>query len=157
MKTLQKLLFLLLFSITTQSFAQEKLMSPKDVTSSSLEQLFKSAYIKVTEVKDSYLKIEDARTVYLDIDNKKRFIGLNTVYNLQDNVSKSEILDIFNTINKEVLMVKCYYNESSNTVSFFYHFWMDGGYSTKTLVSTVKLFQQAVSLALTKDVDNKIF
>ena len=158
MKTLQKLLFLLLlFSITTQSFAQDKLMSPEDVTSSSLEQLFKSAYIKVSEVKDSYLKIEDARTVYLDIDNKKRFIGLNTVYNLQDNVSKSEILDIFNTINKEVLMVKCYYNESSNTVSFFYHFWMDGGYSTKTLVSTVKLFQQAVSLALTKDVENKIF
>ena len=43
MKTLQKLLFLLLFSITTQSFAQDKLMSPEDVTSSSLEQLFKSA------------------------------------------------------------------------------------------------------------------
>lgn len=157
MKNLKLLLLLVLLSVSTQSFSQEKLSSPDDVTPQYLENIFKNAYIDVLEVKDTFVKIKDNRTLYLDIDSQKRFISISILYTLKEGAKKDEILEVFNAINKDVLMIKCHYNESAHSVSFYYYFWIDNGFSDKTFVSAVKLFQTGVTLAISKDSNNTIF
>ena len=133
------------------NYAQNELMSGDAITSEKLKTLFDNAYIDVLETKDTYVKIKDSKTLYIDIDSKKRFISINASYTLQKGANEKDILELFNRINKEVLMIKCYHNKEANTVSFYYYYWIDGGYSNKTIISAVKLFQVGIDLALIKD------
>ncbi|MBB3124570.1 hypothetical protein FHS04_002093 [Mesoflavibacter sabulilitoris] len=157
MKTLKQLMLLFLMCIATQTFAQGQLSSPDNVTPKYLETIFENAYMDVLDVKDTFIKIKDSQTMYLDIDPKQRYISINSVYTVKKGAKKDEILEVFNTVNKEVIMIKCYYNESAHTVSFYYYFWIDNGFSDKTFVSAVKLFQSGVTLALQKDVNKTVF
>jgi len=157
MKTLKKLMLLVLLCVATQSFGQGQLTSSEDVTPQYLKTIFENAYVDVLDVKETFIKIKDNQTMYLDIDSKKRYISINSVYTVKEGAKKDEILEVFNTVNKEVIMIKCYYNESAHTVSFYYYFWIDNGFSDKTFVSAVKLFQSGVTLALSKDPNKTVF
>jgi hypothetical protein len=157
MKTIKNLSIALLLLVTSFSFAQNDLQNGEDMTASKLKTLFENAYIDVLETKDTYIKVKDSKNVYIDVDSKNRFISFNSVYNLQKGVSDKEILELFNKVNTDVIMLKCYYNKEGNTVSFFYYYWIDGGYSNKTIINAFKLFQVGIDLALTKDEKKNIF
>jgi hypothetical protein len=157
MKTIKTLSIALLLLATSFSFAQNGLQDGEAVSASKLKTLFEDAYIDVLDTQDTFIKVKDSKTVYVDVDSKKRFISFNSVYNLQKGVSDKEILELFNKVNKDVIMLKCYYNKEGNTVSFFYYYWIDGGYSNKTVINAFKLFQVGIDLALTKDEKKNIF
>tara|TARA_R110002012_G_scaffold275325_2_gene461896 strand:+ start:1962 stop:2435 length:474 start_codon:yes stop_codon:yes gene_type:complete len=157
MKTIKTLSIALLLLATSFSFAQNGLQDGEAVSASKLKTLFEDAYIDVLDTQDTFIKVKDSKTVYVDVDSKKRFISFNSVYNLQKGVSDKEILELFNKVNKDVIMLKCYYSKEGNTVSFFYYYWIDGGYSNKTVINAFKLFQVGIDLALTKDEKKNIF
>ncbi|BCY28392.1 hypothetical protein KK2020170_12600 [Flavobacterium okayamense] len=137
------------------SFAQ-RVVSPEDLTSQLLKETFDNAYIEVLEVKDTYVKVKDVFNVYMDIDKSKRYIAFNSTYNLVEGTSPAKALALMNKLNAEVALIKAYYTESSNTITYYYYFWTDGGFTQKSLVSALKLYKTALNLSLDKDTEKLI-
>ena len=139
-----------LFLATTNSFSQ-RLINANEVTPAFLKETFDNAFIEVQEVKDTYIKIKDVFSIYLDIDANKRFITLSGVYNLVEGTSKKDALELVNKLNAEVALIKVYYSESSNSITYYYYFWTEGGFTQKSLIGTVRLYKTALNLSLDKD------
>ena len=139
-----------LFLATTNSFSQ-RLINANEVTPAFLKETFDNAYIEVQEVKDTYIKIKDVFSIYLDIDANKRFITLSGVYNLVEGTSKKDALELVNKLNAEVALIKVYYSESSNSITYYYYFWTEGGFTQKSLIGAVRLYKTALNLSLDKD------
>lgn len=139
-----------LFLATTNSFSQ-RLINVNEVTPAFLKETFDNAFIEVQEVKDTYIKIKDVFSIYLDIDANKRFITLSGVYNLVEGTSKKDALELVNKLNAEVALIKVYYSESSNSITYYYYFWTEGGFTQKSLIGAVRLYKTALNLSLDKD------
>ncbi len=137
------------------SFAQ-RVVSSDELTTQVLKETFENAYIEVLDVKDTYIKVKDVFTVYMDIDKNKRYIAFNSVYNLVEGTSPAKALALMNKLNAEVALIKAYYTESSNTITYYYYFWTDGGFTQKSLVSALKLYKTALNLSLDKDTEKLI-
>lgn len=142
-------LFVLLISV--QFATAQRLVNATEVTPAFLKETFDNAYIEVLEVKDTYIKVKNTYNVYLDIDANKRFITLSSVYNLVDGASKKDALELVNKLNTEVALIKTYYSESTNTITYYYYFWTDGGFTQKSLISSLRLYKTALDLSLEKD------
>lgn len=153
MKTqkLSSIFYLLILVLTTNISFGQKLINANEVTPSFLKETFDSAFIEIQEVKDTYIKIKDVFSIYLDIDANKRYITMSGVYNLVDGTSKKDALELVNKLNTEVALVKIYYSESANTISYYYYFWTEGGFTQKSLISAVRLYKSALNLSLEKD------
>lgn len=143
-------LFVLLTSMS--SFAQ-RVVSSDELTPQLLKETFDNAYIEVLEVKDTYIKVKDVFTVYMDIDKSKRYVAFNSTYNLSEGTSPAKALALMNKLNAEVALLKAYYTESSNTITYYYYFWTDGGFTQKSMVSALKLYKTALNLTLEKDTE----
>ena len=139
-----------LFLATTNSFSQ-RLINANEVTPAFLKETFDNSFIEVQEVKDTYIKIKDVFSIYLDIDANKRFITLSGVYNLVEGTSKKDALELVNKLNAEVALIKVYYSESSNSITYYYYFWTEGGFTQKSLIGAVRLYKTALNLSLDKD------
>ncbi|MFM7896135.1 MAG: YbjN domain-containing protein [Flavobacterium sp.] len=139
-----------LFLITTNSYSQ-KLINASEVTSSFLKETFDNAFIEVQEVKDTYIRVKDGYSIYLDIDANKRYITLSGVYNLVEGVSKKDALELVNKLNTEVALIKVYYSESTNSITYYYYFWTEGGFTQKSLIGALRLYKTALNLCLDKD------
>lgn len=139
-----------LFLASTNSFSQ-RLINANEVTPAFLKETFDNAFIEVQEVKDTYIKIKDVFSIYLDIDANKRFITLSGVYNLVEGTSKKDALELVNKLNAEVALIKVYYSESSNSITYYYYFWTEGGFTQKSLIGAVRLYKTALNLSLDKD------
>jgi hypothetical protein len=134
------------------SYAQ-RLVSEDELTTQLLKETFDNAYIEVLEVKDTYIKVKDVFTVYMDIDKNKRYVAFNSTYNLSDKATPTKALALMNKLNAEVALIKAYYTESSNTITYYYYFWTEGGFTQKSLVSALKLYKTALNLSLEKDTE----
>ncbi|MCK6608480.1 MAG: YbjN domain-containing protein [Flavobacterium sp.] len=139
-----------LFLATTNSFSQ-KLINANEVTPAFLKETFDNAYIEVLEVKDTYIKVKDVYTIYLDIDANKRYVTLSGVYNLVEGTTKRDALDLVNKLNAEVALIKVYYSESTNSITYYYYFWTEGGFTQKSLIGALRLYKTALNLSLDKD------
>ena len=146
MKTLKNstLFYLLVLLISVQFATAQKLVTAAEVTPAFLKETFDNAYIEVLEVKDTY-------NIYLDIDSNKRYVTLSSVYNLVDGAPKRDVLELINKLNAEVALIKTYYSESTNTITYYYYFWTDGGFTQKSLVNSMRLYKTALDLTLEKD------
>ncbi len=143
-------LFMLFASLG--SFAQ-RVVSADDLTPQLLKETFDNAYIEVLEVKDTYVKVKDVFNVYMDIDKNKRYVAFNSTYNLSDKATPAKALALMNKINAEVALIKAYYNESANTITYYYYFWTEGGFTQKSVVGALKLYKTALNLTLEKDTE----
>lgn len=139
-----------LFLATTNSFSQ-KIINANEVTPAFLKETFDNAYIEVLEVKDTYIKVKDVYTIYLDIDANKRYVTLSGVYNLVEGTTKRDALDLVNKLNAEVALIKVYYSESTNSITYYYYFWTEGGFTQKSLIGALRLYKTALNLSLDKD------
>ncbi|RAK24195.1 hypothetical protein B0I03_10246 [Flavobacterium aquaticum] len=139
-----------LFLATTNSFSQ-KVINANEVTPAFLKETFDNAYIEVLEVKDTYIKVKDVYTIYLDIDANKRYVTLSGVYNLVEGTTKRDALDLVNKLNAEVALIKVYYSESTNSITYYYYFWTEGGFTQKSLIGALRLYKTALNLSLDKD------
>lgn len=143
---------LLIMLFATKAFSQS-LVTTDELSPSLLKETFESAYIEVLEVKDTYIKVKDVFTVYMDIDKSKRYVAFDSTYNLAEGTSPAKALALMNKLNAEVALLKAYYTESSNTITYYYYFWTDGGFTQKSLVSALKLYKTALNLTLEKDTE----
>lgn len=148
--------FLVFFLTLTDLATAQKIISSEEITPQLLKETFENAYIEVLDVKDTYIKVKDVFTVYMDIDKNKRYIAFNSVYNLVEGTSPAKALALMNKLNAEVALIKAYYTESSNTITYYYYFWTDGGFTQKSLVSALKLYKTALNLSLDKDTEKLI-
>ena len=153
MKTLKlsTVIYLFILFLTTNSSFSQRIINTTEVTPSFLKETFENAYIEVQEVKDTYLKVKDVFTIYVDLDPNKRYITLSSVYNLTEGTSKKDALELVNKINTEVALIKMYYSESTNSISYYYYFWTEGGFTQKSLIGALRLYKSALSLTLEKD------
>ena len=153
MKTLKNstLFYLLVLLISVQFATAQKLVTAAEVTPAFLKVTFDNAYIEVLEVKDTYIKIKNTYNIYLDIDSNKRYVTLSSVYNLVDGAPKRDVLELINKLNAEVALIKTYYSESTNTITYYYYFWTDGGFTQKSLINSMRLYKTALDLTLEKD------
>lgn len=151
MRTIKLTLVFILFLFTSFVAQAQKLVTSNEVTPQFLKETFDNAYIEVLEVKDTYVKVKDTYTIFLDIDAKKRFVTLSGTYNIKAGANKSDIMNLVNKINSEVALIKVYYSESSNTITYYYYFWTEGGFTQKSLIGALKLYKEALNLSLDKD------
>ena len=153
MKTLKlsSIIYLFILLISVQFATAQRLVNANEVTPSLLKETCDNAYIEIIEVKDTYIKIKNTYNVYLDIDSSKRFVTFSSVYNLVEGASKKDALELVNKLNAEVALIKTYYSESTNTITYFYYFWTEGGFTQKSLISSLRLYKTALDLTLEKD------
>lgn len=157
MKTLYTLRFVVaLLLFTTFSGFSQQIITAEQSTSTFLKKTLEDAYIDVLETKDNYLKTKDTFNIFLDLDPNKRYIMFNSSYLIADNTSAMASLELMNMLNSEIALIKCYYDKESNTINYIYYFWIEGGYTQKTLISAYKLFKSALSLSLDKDTNKLI-
>ncbi len=129
----------------------QRMIKAEEVTPDMLKNICEDAAIKVLEAQNSYVKIKETFSIYLDIDSAGRYVLINSTYNLVDGAKPEEALALINKLNREVILIQCYYNESKNTINYKHYFWIEGGFSNRSLVSAVRMFSSALSLSLQKD------
>lgn len=144
-----------LFFATTTSFSQ-RLINSDELTPQLLKETFDNAYIEVLETKDTYIKVKDLFSMYLDIDKSKRYIAINSTYNLIDGARPADALALTNKLNTEIALIKTYYNQDLNTITYYYYFWTEGGFTQKALINAFRLYKTALNLSLQKDTDKLI-
>lgn len=149
---LSTFLFLLVLFTSFGSFAQ-RVISSDELTPQLLKETFDNAYIEVLDTKDTFIKVKDVFSVYLDIDKNKRYVALNATYNLSDKATPAKALELMNKLNGEVALIKTYYTPKSNTITYYYYFWTEGGFTQKSLIGAFKLFKTALNLSLEKDTE----
>ncbi len=125
----------------------------EDLSVAFLKETFDNALITVLEVKDDYIKTKDVFDFYVDIDSSKRFVSFSGTFLLVDGVSKQKALELVDKFNAEIIMVKTYYNESSNSISVYYYFWTEGGFTKQSMLKSYKMMNLAINLMLNKDTD----
>ena len=152
---LPKILMLLLVFCATIVNAQT-IVKSEEVTPAFLKETMENAAITVIETKDTYVKVKDVFDIYLDIDPSKRFISFSGSYPLVDGTSSAKALELMNKLNTDVIMVKSYYYPSSNTISCYYYFWIEGGFTKQNFLKAFKMMNPAINLILQKDVDKII-
>lgn len=151
MRTIKLTLVFIAFLLTSFVSHAQKLVTANEVTPQFLKETFDNAYIEVLEVKDTYIKVKDTYTIFLDIDAKKRFVTLSGTYNIKAGANKTDVMNLVNKINSEVALIKVYYSKSSNTITYYYYFWTEGGFTQKSLIGSLKLYKEALNLSLDKD------
>lgn len=151
MRTIKLNLVFIAFLLASFVSHAQKLVTANEVTTQFLKETFDNAYIEVLEVKDTYIKVKDTYTIFLDIDAKKRFVTLSGTYNIKAGANKTDVMNLVNKINSEVALIKVYYSESSNTITYYYYFWTEGGFTQKSLIGSLKLYKEALNLSLDKD------
>lgn len=129
----------------------QKLIQGESVTPKLLKETFENAYVEVLEVADDYIQIKDFHKFYLDIDSKKRYIIISTSYKLAEGAKPADISELLNIINKDVALLKSYVNDEKDIITYSYYFWTNGGFTQKSLVSSIGLFKAALDLCLEKD------
>ena len=68
-----------------------------------------------------------------------------------EKVTPKQILELINKLNTDVALVKTFYTESSNTITFYYYFWTEGGFTQKSLIGSLRLYKLALDLSLQVD------
>lgn len=152
---LPKILVALCLFFGTVSQAQT-VVKPEEVTPAFLKETFENAAISITEVKDTYIKVKDVFDIYLDIDPSKRFVSFSGSYPLVEGTSAAKAMELMNKLNTDVIMVKSYYYPTSNTISCYYYFWIEGGFTKQNMLKAFKMMNPAINLILQKDVDRII-
>ena len=129
----------------------QKLILPAEVSSTLLKGFCEDAAINVEEIKDSYLQVKETFKIYIDIDEKKRYLYFNISYPMAEGTTAAKAHEFMNLLNREILLVKCYYDPAKNTIKYAYDFWIEGGFTNRTFISAIKMFSSAISLSLKKD------
>lgn len=152
MKTIKKLLITLsIVCLTNLSLQAQKLIQPEEITVQSLSDIYDAALIDITVKDESYLKVKNMYEYFVDIDPKKRYITYSVSFSLNPDAKKEDVSELLNIINKDVALVKAYTNEDYSTITYFYYFWTDGGFTAKSLVGSLKLIDAALTLCVDKD------
>ncbi|MEZ4786987.1 hypothetical protein [Flavobacterium haoranii] len=154
MKTLKVIIFsfFIIALLSTEATAQ-RLVQANEVTPQFLKETFENAYIEVEQVADTYIKVKDSYSVFVDIDPSKRYVTLSGVYQIVDGASKEKVLELMNKINGEVALIKIVYSEKANNIGYYYYFFIEGGFTQKSLVGALKLYKNALNLSLAKDTE----
>ncbi|MGV7104923.1 hypothetical protein [Flavobacterium sp. U410] len=145
--------FLVFFLTLTDLATAQKIISSEEITPQLLKETFENAYIEVEEVADTYIKVKDTYSVFIDIDPSKRYVTFSGVYQIIDGASKEKVLELMNKINGEVALIKIVYSEKANNVGYYYYFFIEGGFTQKSLVGALKLYKSALNLSLAKDTE----
>lgn len=144
---------LMLFFLMSNSVSAQRLVQANEVTPQFLKETFENAYIEVEQVADTYIKVKDSYSVFVDIDPSKRYVTLSGVYQIVDGASKEKVLELMNKINGEVALIKIVYSEKANNIGYYYYFFIEGGFTQKSLVGALKLYKNALNLSLAKDTE----
>ena len=155
MKTLFVLPKMILLVLLYSNFSahSQNLNAATDLTAPFLKETFENALVTVLEVKDDYIKTKDVFDFYIDIDPAKRFVSFSGNFLLVEGTPLPKILELMNRFNTEIIMVKSYYNASANSISVYYYFWTEGGFTKQSLLKSYKMMRLAVNLMLEKDTD----
>ena len=147
---------LVVFICSVLAVNAQKLILPAEITPDLLKNICEDAAIKVDETKDTYLKVTETFTIFLDINKDKKFIYLNTSYPLVEGTTPLQAYTLMNKLNREIILIKCYYIAEKNSIYYGYDFWTESGFSNRSLVNAIKMFSNAASLSLQKDTDKLI-
>ncbi len=141
-------LFILFFSLHSNA---QRVIEANELNTNLLKETFNNAFIDVLETTENYIVIKNTYKTYLDIDKDKRYILVSNTYKLVNGTSKKDALELINKLNTDVALVKIFYTESSNTITFYYYFWTEGGFTQKSLIGSLRLYKLALDLSLQVD------
>lgn len=147
---------LVIFICSVFTVNAQKLILPTELNTQLLKNICDDAFIKVEETKDTYLKITETFTIYLDIDKDKKFIYINASYPLVAGTTPIQAYTLMNKLNREIILLKCYYLPDKNTIQYGYDFWTESGFSNRSFINAIKMFSKALSLSLEKDTEKLI-
>lgn len=147
---LSKLFYLFILFFSLHSTAQ-RVIETNELNTNLLKETFNNAFIDVLETTENYIVIKNTYKTYLDIDKDKRYILISNTYKLVNGTSKKDALELINKLNNDVALVKTFYTESSNTITFYYYFWTEGGFTQKSLIGSLRLYKLALDLSLQVD------
>src|SRR6187402_2086384 len=115
---MKKLFFyptVLLLLLLSNGINAQTVVNADQLSGNFLKETFENALVTVLETKDDYIKTKDTFDFYVDIDSQKRFVSFSGTFLLVDGTSKQKALELVDKFNQEIIMVKSYYNPSSNS------------------------------------------
>lgn len=156
MKNLKQTAAIILFVMISNCGWSQTITKPEELTTQYLKDSFENALITITEVKDTYIKVKDVFDYYVDIDPGKRFISFSASYPLVDGTAAPKAYELMNKLNTDIILIKSYYTPSTNTITCYYYFWTEGGFTRQNLLKAFKMMTPAMNLVLNKDTDRLI-
>lgn len=123
------------------------MVSKDNLSIQLIKDVFDAAFIE-NILQDEILMVKGNYTIVLTIDVGQRYIDFMAIFN-DEQRQDSERLEKMNLINKEIIGIKAYADDSSS-ITFQYHLWIEGGITTKNIVFSLRGFQMMVDAALEK-------
>ena len=127
----------------------EPVLSPKEVSSHVLQELFDEAYLDTTLDSDGDLRVEeDGLGCYVLPVNEGRRIKLLTVWQARNGSTPAKRRDFANRVNETIVSVRASISEPDDLVFFDYYIPVEGGITKKAIILATKHFLTVQKLAV---------
>ena len=123
-------------------------LSPKDINSSTLKQMFEDAYMEAIVDHDGDLRVdEDGLGCYVLPHNEGDRIKLLTVWQARQGCTVARRLEFANRVNDSIITVRVSIGED-DLIFFDYYIPVEGGITPKAIVLATKHFLAVQKMAV---------
>ncbi len=128
--------------------ASARLLAESEVTTSTLDDLFKQAYFKTSLDKDGDLIVQsDGPRVIVTVDQQKKLVKFMAVYGLREEAALEPKLALANRMNDEIIYVRFSVPRDDILVADYFLLFQEG-IPAFLLVSSLRLFARVVPAAI---------
>lgn len=138
-------LVVLLFFVFSASFSFGQVIKETAVDTSFLQKVMLENQLEVLEKGKDYLLVMDEILYYLDLDPQQQYIRISSTFSLKEGASLQEVEALSNALNKQIPLLRNYYSERLETISFEYYFWIKGGFTKEAFWASVLYYKDALS------------
>ncbi len=121
----------------------------------TLEKILKSSGIEVLDTQPAFLRIylgkEPKITTYIDIDGDKQYLIFNGSNSLKEGTTPTQAKELVSDINTQTNFIKAGYIQEKNKIEFRYYFWINDGFTEKSLINALEMYRITYTYAFSVD------
>jgi hypothetical protein len=137
-----------IFSVSSAAGQTLGMLSENDVTTSNLRVLFNTAFLRCEVDRDGDLVIQDEGAVtYASVHEDRKYIRFFSLCKLRPEFSDAQKLNLVNTMNKEVMLVRFFAHDATRLVCDYW-FSFDNGVSAYQIMSSYRWYRRVVTGAI---------
>lgn len=131
-------------TLTTGDADMANLIDASNVTTQTIEQIFKSAYMQYEIDTDGEFKVrENNLNCFIRLESEKKRIAFSIIFILKNTVSDLEKLKISNILNKDFVMVRfAVVGENKDLLWCDYNIFYEDGFNPANFIRSLKLFSE---------------
>ena len=118
---------------------KDKIISPKNISSELLKQLFEDAYLDASiDKKTGNIIIKENWSTWIYIDEEKRYFSFNISFTIKKKSKLVDRVEYTHNVSKEFILIKAY--NDNGGITFSTYIWLEGGVTPKNIIKTYKAF-----------------